>query len=107
MIDFLGVPISLVNASGWGAFSILSWIIIRSVIKGELYPARHVQEMREDRDQRLVEVGAWRSAYEERGKAVNELLMQNRKLLELSETSAHVLKSLPVPGDNTEEVSSG
>lgn len=107
MIDFLGVPLNLVNASGWGAFALLAWVVIRLVLKGQLYPARYVQEIREDRDQRLIEVGAWKAAFEERGIVVRDLLSQNRKLLELSKTSAHILKSLPTSGDIEEEARSG
>jgi hypothetical protein len=106
VIDFMGVPVSLINVSGWGAFSLLAWLLIRSIIVGKLRTEREVIEIRADRDQRLVEVGAWKTAYEERGGTIDELLSQNRKLLELSETSAHVLKSLPVPGE-TKEVRSG
>lgn len=95
MVDLLGAPISLVNITGWAAFSLLVWVIARALIKGDLRTAREVEELRADRDARLTEAGSWKGAFEERGRALQTVLAQNHRLLELSETSAHVLTSLP------------
>ena len=105
MIDFMGVPISLINASGWGAFALLAWVIIRSVIRGHLRTAREVEDLRKDRDARLQEVGKWRLAWEERGTVVTEVLTQNTKLLDHLELTTRVVKAARAdqdPGAGTE-----
>lgn len=107
MIDILGASLNVLDFSGWTAFTVLCWLTIKGYKDGRTYPAVFVDQIREDRDQRLVEVGAWKQAWEARGETIAALMAQNTKLLELSETSAHILKSLPSPGDVQEEVHRG
>lgn len=44
---FSGIPWQI---TGWGAFIILAFVILRAVIKGDLHPDNHVQQIIKDRD---------------------------------------------------------
>jgi len=92
MIDFLGVPISLLNVTGWGAFVLLVAAGLRWFVRGDVRTDREYQELVKDRDK-------WQAAWEERGETLRHLLAQNSKLLEVGETSARVLTSLPTPAE--------
>ena len=97
MIDFLGVPISIPTVGGWGMFALTCAGVVRAFIKGDLVSRSVLEDVRADRDARLAEVGAWKQAWEERGKVIDTLMEQNRELTALSEVSAHALSSLPAP----------
>lgn len=87
MIDFLGVPLSLVNVTGWGAFSLLSWILVRSFLSGRIRTEREVLELR-------TESSKWQEAWQERGVVILELLSQNAKLLGAQELTNKVVQSV-------------
>lgn len=80
-------------------FGAMLTLAVISVFKGWLVPQGVVTDIRTDRDTRLTEVAGerddWKAAYNVEREASSKKDAQINELLELAQTSAHVLKSLP------------
>lgn len=80
-------------------FGAMLTLAVISIFKGWLVPQGVVTDIRTDRDTRLTEVAGerddWKSAYLVEREASSKKDAQINELLELAQTSAHVLKSLP------------
>lgn len=94
MDEVLGTPLDVTDLSGWGV--VLLFVV--ALLTGKLRTNREVQEIRADRDARIAEAGAWKTAWEERGATLHEVLKQNSELLIHTELVATILQSLPTPG---------
>lgn len=80
-----------------GATAVLV-VVVWLILAGRLVPRSTLEDVRADRDARLAEAHQWREAWKERGEVVRDLMRQNSRLIEVGETSAHVLTSLPREG---------
>lgn len=89
--------------SGWLFCAVMVAGIFRMLTTGRLRTGREVEEVRKDRDSRVAEAMAWKTAYEQAAKIVETQGKQIERLLGLSEVSAHVLKSLPRAAHPPEE----
>lgn len=112
MIEVMGIPLSIINVSGWGAFALLVWILVHGFITGKIHPDRVVKEIREERDARVKAAEAdrdarvagaddaarkWQEAWQQSQEALIESVGQGSRMIEVSETVAHALSSLPRP----------
>ncbi len=99
----LGGDISLLQVGGWASgwlFSATMVIVIfRMLTSGKLRTGREVEEVRKDRDSRVAEALAWRTAYDQMAKLTEMKDAQIQRLLGIGEVSAHVLASLPRPAE--------
>lgn len=96
----MGVPLNITSLSGWSISLIIFLVIVRAFIRGDIVPRSVLNDVRADRDARLVEIGAWREAFDEQSIVLRKLTEQNAKLAALSEVTASTLESLP---DGTQE----
>ncbi|MEE6273529.1 hypothetical protein V2J56_09240 [Georgenia sp. MJ206] len=92
----MGVPLSIPGLTGWGAFVMLTWVIIRAFVKGDVRTDREFQELRADRDARLKEAAEWQTAHAKEIAAHEETRRQVTALLPVGQITAKVMRSLPV-----------
>jgi F0F1-type ATP synthase membrane subunit b/b' len=109
-----------VNVAEGGAAAIVTFVVLL-ILLGRLVPRSVLEDVRKDRDARVAEAIAdrdariaeahaerdtWRDAHKESEAARIEAQSQVGELIELSRTSAHVLRALrgEVPGNAMEEV---
>jgi hypothetical protein len=99
VIEFMGVPLSIPGLSGWGAFVLLTWVVIRAFVKGDVRTDREFQELRADRDARLKEAARWEEAYVGERTAHSETRAQlTAVLIPVGEVTMRTMQSLPASG---------
>lgn len=80
-------------------FGALLTFAVLAIFRGWLIPRGIVTDIRTDRDTRVTELSEerndWKEAYLTEREASGKKDAQINELLELAQTSAHVLKSLP------------
>lgn len=93
-----------INIAQGGAIALVTLIVLL-ILRGNLVPRSVVEDVRQDRNDRIqalvAERDAWRDAYRESEAARVESQAQVGELLELSRTADHVLRAIrgEVPGD--------
>lgn len=95
MFDVLGIPVNLLELSGWG-------VLILLIATGRLRTSQNVKEIREDRDARLAEAAEWKTAWEKSEETKAQLVLQVSQLLALGQVSANILGALPPSEEKTE-----
>lgn len=82
-----------------GGFGLLVAGGVWLVLTGRLLPRSTLEDLRQDRDDRVAEARAetqvWREAYESSKRANEALAIQLNQMLEVGHTANRVLQSLP------------
>lgn len=89
-----GVPIYVVQLGPWGLFLLLVFLIVRSVVKGDLVPRRTHEDALHNADM-------WRAAHMISEQARQEERDQKRELLAYAKLGTHVVTSLPSVEDES------
>lgn len=88
-----GLPIGSLGASG------VVLLVVLLIIKGKLAPRSVIDDLRADRDSRILELTTerddWKAAYQNSEESRRVLIEQNAELVELARTGTAVLQNLP------------
>lgn len=87
-----GLPVSIGQIGPWGLFLLLAFLVVRSVVKGDLVPRQTYEDTIHDRDM-------WRAAHMTSEAARQEERDQKQELLEHARVTAAVMNALPRPSD--------
>lgn len=81
---FSGIPWQI---TGWGAFILLAFVVLRAFIKGDVHPDNHVQQIIKDRDSFQKLYYDLRDDYHEREKTTwGTVLAQGATTVQLLES---------------------
>lgn len=88
-----GMPVNVAELGPWGLFLLLVFLVVRSVVKGDLVPRKTYEDTLHDRDM-------WRAAHMTSEAARQEERDQKRELLAYAKLGTHVVTSLPSVEEN-------
>lgn len=90
LTDLIG-DLPLADLSGWGAFLLLSFLILRMVLKGDVVPSKQHDEVRADRD-------SYRELFQGQQAVNNELAAAIKVVIPFVESADHALRSIQAMG---------
>lgn len=95
MLDGIGIPLLVPSAYG------LIALIVLAVLRGYLVPRRVLEDVRQDRDDRVAEAralaDAWRQAYEFERDANGQLREHGQLSLDTARTATAVVRAITAP----------
>jgi len=96
MADLLGF-----RPTDLGAVALVGLVVLL-ILRGQLVPRRHIEDLRTDKDRQIDELrterDTWRQAHTVSEEARREAQEQSGEMLEMSRTAGYFFNALPRPG---------